>query len=155
MGQIQMASMISSIPSLSLENAIPCQYIRWQDEIHLFCFTLPSREGVDMWLSQLTTIYEQNKSAAPVLQLLDIRQSGMLPMTHVFNRLQAWIPRHEGSPALYTAVLHNDNTAVNMAQPFIRLLGVERAYKFHFFGSHAQEQAIAWLLNQRVNSKVG
>ncbi len=146
--------MIASPQMISLTPCAPCEYYRWDNDLHVFCFTLPSREAVDTWLTRLNTIYEQNHTHTPILQLLDIRQSGMLPMTYVFHKLQAWIPRHVGSPILYSAVLHSDSAAASMVQPFIRLLGVERAYKFHFFSEHAQENAIHWLRNQQISTKV-
>jgi hypothetical protein len=146
--------MITSPNVMNIPSYAPCQYYHWDNDLHVFCFTLPSRDAVDAWLSNLTTIYAQNDKRIPILQLLDIRQSGMLPMTYVFNKLQTWIPHHQGSPILYSAVLHNDSAAASMVQPFIRLLGVEKAYKFHFFSAHAQEHAINWLLNQQISTKV-
>jgi len=147
--------MTTSARIMTLTPAVPCEYYRWDDDLHIFCFSIPSRAAVDSWLSQLSTIYAQNTLHTPVTQLLDIRQSGMLPMTYVFNQLQTWIPRHQGNPTLYTAVLHNDPATVAIVQPFMRMLGVERDYKFRFFGGHAQENAIDWLLSQRVAVKVG
>ena len=144
-------SMIASPQIMTLTSSVPCQYLRWDNELHMFCFTLPSREAVDLWLERLKPIYEQS-GGAPVLQLLDIRPSGMLPMTYVFNKLQTWFPQYQGSPLIYSAVLHNAHTTTSMVQPFMRLLG--SAYKFQFFGAHAQESAISWLLNQQISAKV-
>jgi hypothetical protein len=143
--------MIASPQIMTITSSIPCEYFRWDNDLHVFCFTLPSREAVDLWLERLKTIHQQN-GGAPVLQLLDIRPSGMLPMTYVFNKLQTWFPAYQGNPAVYSAVLHNDSASTSMVQPFMRLLG--SAYKFHFFGAHAQESAISWLLNQQINAKV-
>src|SRR5690242_9909635 len=99
--------MIASPQIMTITTSKPCEYFRWDNNLNVFCFTLPSREGVDMWLERLKTVHQQN-GGAPVLQLLDIRASGMLPMTYVFNKLQTWFPNYQGSPMVYSAVLHND-----------------------------------------------
>ncbi|NWF68986.1 MAG: hypothetical protein HXY40_07865 [Chloroflexi bacterium] len=125
-----------------------CHYQLLETGIHQFVFTLPSRQAVDVWIQHLMTIYEQQQAT---LFLLDIRESGILPMTYVFQRLSQWVATHPRRPLTYVALLHKDVAPIALVQPFIHMLGIDGTYKMRFFGEQMRAQAVHWLLNQAVS----
>jgi hypothetical protein len=124
-----------------------CEYYHHHDGIHEFRFTLPSREAVDIWLAYMEGIYEQAADRNAVRLLIDIRQSGLLPMTYMFSRVKQWVSQYPERRNTYLALLHGKNGLASVVRPYLRLLGVEDAYHLHFFEERAD--AMDWLENPR------
>jgi hypothetical protein len=131
-----------------------CIHRHLENGIHEFVFTESSRAAVDEWMSLLEQIYEQYADQTPELvrmSLIDVRQSGTLPLNYFFKSWQDWNRKHPAPTDTKGRVagLHNVNEfVVGLVQSFANLFSPDT--KVSFFKGDKREDAIAWLLKEKA-----
>ncbi len=114
--------------------------------IHEFVFHESSHRIVDVWLSHTTAIAKTTPSTTIVRYLLVYSSKDMLPLMHVFSRLQKLIREMPDRHYTRVAVMHQPNFMVSIAQLFIKALGTGDKDRVRFFSLDDREAAVAWLL---------
>lgn len=128
-----------------------CIHHQLDNGIQEFIFTESSRAAVDEWIRHLERIYQESLNLpadSPGRTLIDVRQSGAMPLSYFFQRSRQFTSTHP-SPAgsvARVAGLHDANgVIVSLVQSFANL--GSRDMTVAFFKGDQRDQAIAWLLN--------
>lgn len=74
----------------TIEKHITYSYIA-EDDIHVFVFHQSTRQAVDEWVEQMDLIYAELTEDSIVRILMDIRESGALPVNHAITRGREWM----------------------------------------------------------------
>jgi hypothetical protein len=94
------------------------------NRIHQFTFLEASRESVDEWIVFMDILLARIDASQSLLMMLDMRQSGILPLTTVHARLlklfEAQKERPKGKIALILPEQSSASLANSMVQIFSR-----------------------------------
>lgn len=123
-----------------------CVYQPRENGIHQFMFTAPSQQAVDMWFEYLDMLYDITPTDSRVLFLMDLRQSGILPMTYLLQRGKRWLKTNPSRHTKRFAILYNADFPLNLAQTFFRLTGISEGQIIRFYSAERCEEAARWLL---------
>lgn len=122
-----------------------CLYTVRDNEVHHFVFTTPSQQAVDEWFEYLDALYDITPANTLVRMLLDLRQSGVLPMTYLINTGRSWFNHHPPRHRLQVAILHSPEFPIALAQTYFRLIGIEEGRSIRFFPANRHEEGLRWL----------
>lgn len=87
----------------------PCVYQHVENDVHLFTFNKASAAAVDIFFEGLSAIYKDVTDDSIVLVIMDVRQSGLMPMSYAFRQARQWVNEQPHHPAAFVAVVHKDN----------------------------------------------
>lgn len=122
-----------------------CLYTVREGEVNHFVFTTPSQHAVDEWFGYLDALYDITPVHTRVRMLLDLRQSGVLPMTYVMHQGRLWLEAHPARHTVQTAIVHGVDFPLSLAQTYFRLVGVTEGRDARFFSANRHEEALQWL----------
>jgi hypothetical protein len=122
-----------------------CRYTPFANGIHEFVFTVPSRQALAGWFDYLDTIYHATPTGATIPLLIDLRQSGLLPMTHISDNVRDWLQAHPSRHSAHIAVLHSHSFPVALAQTFLRRYHTRTDPAVRFFSERERDEAVMWL----------
>jgi hypothetical protein len=128
-----------------LQTATLCSYRSLENGIHEFVFKAPSPQAVDQWFDYLAGIYDGLRYEAVVPLLLDIRQSGLLPMAYTVQTARRWLAGRNRPSITKIAFVHEPDFPSTMIETFFRLARLEMDYEMRFFLPGQREAAVAWL----------
>jgi hypothetical protein len=125
-----------------------CFYNVDEQGIHVFTFTSPSQQAADTWLDVLSVLYETIPTHKLALFILDMRQSGLLPLVYTLRAGRRWLIEHPIKHDVRFACLTDHNFPLSVAEKFLRLnIGVDQRV-VRFFGPDQDHRAVDWLLNR-------
>lgn len=134
-----------------INNNQTCQHTPLRHGIHYFEFLVSSNQAIDEWFEALEGIYTQaSSSGATIKLLLDVRPSGLLPMTYINRVGRQWIATHPVHQDIRIAVLHTSGFPVSVAQNFTRVIGASSKHRVQFFSEKQKTDAMAWLSGIRL-----
>lgn len=137
--------MINSLPAQA------CSYTPEANDIHYFTFHNPSHQAIDQWFTYLEDIYHQLPNTGKRINVvLDVRLSGLLPMTYIQHHGRRWIKQHPIQHDLRFAIIHDYNFPIGLAQTFLRVLRTSDRPDIEYFSKAYESNAISWLLSPSV-----
>jgi len=128
---------------------VGCWYQLRPDGIHEFTFTGQGDNPTDEFFDQLTQVLADADPQTPVLRYL-VRLplvKGQAPLSELarrFRKLEVALPKR---PPGRTAILHQGDLLLTLMNTVIQSLAPDRD-KTRFFKHEAEDEAIAWLLNE-------
>lgn len=135
---------------MSDKNVVAYNYLEDQD-VHEWIFAESSRRGMDEYIASIYDIYDDHLKGKPdVLILLDISQSGMLPIKYASLITEKTFNELSPFPKTYVAYLSSDladKSLVNIMD-YTATRKVNRLY----FPLEDRDRAIEWLLSKRNGS---
>lgn len=136
--------------STSLDRVEGFEYKQLDHNIHELCFHESTVATLNACFACLDTIFSGAPPDETLLLLSDIRQSGIPPVAHLWSLARRVMDKHPNRPATCNVVLHNLDS--RFARVFMvvmeQLAGLYRA-RVQFYRGDKQEQALAWLLENR------
>lgn len=126
-----------------------CLYTPEPNGIHHFVFQNPSHQAIDQWFTYLEDIYfhQLPNTDGRMRLLLDVSQSGLLPMTYIQHRGRGWLKEHPITHELRFAIVHSYGFPIPLAQTFLRVLRTTYRPDIDYFPKPHEAQAIEWLLS--------
>ena len=135
----------------SINNNQTCQHTPLRHGIHYFEFLISSKRAVDEWFEALEGIYTQTASSGATIKLLiDVRSSGLLPMTYINHVGRQWLKTHPVHQDIRIAVLHTSGFPVSVAQNFTRVIGTSSKHHVQFFSAKQKTDTMAWLSGKNL-----
>ncbi len=122
---------------------------RTETGVHEFVFHQANRAAVDDWLDYMNQIYDGKTQQDKIYFLLDLRQSGSLPMTYSSSKGLQWMKALKVHPKVRLAMINKPEETILTAL-FDRLLQTMRLGHLksaNFYGD-ADDKALEWLLEQ-------
>lgn len=133
------------------DNTVVAYHYLHEHDIHEWIFAESSRQGMDEYIASIYEIYDDYLKGKPdVLILLDISQSGMLPIKYASLIMEKTFKELSPFPKTYVAYLSSelaDKSLVNIMD-YTASRKVNRLY----FPLEDRDQAIEWLLSKRDDS---
>jgi len=120
------------------------QHEQLSDDTHRLVFEQATRESVDVLIITLRQIYAATADKA-VYVVLDMRDSGMLPLRYFTNNLRDFINSEAHQLDSYLAILVCENTIVNMSTSLLR--SILRRDKVQYFTE--PDKALLWFEIER------
>ncbi len=131
-----------------LQEKIGCQYSLLDNGIHKFVFTGIGETGLDDLFEYLHELWSQHSSDETLRYIVDTTQSnGQASMVQLLRRFQQLDKSITDRPNGRTAIIHNPDGLVTLADSFVRTFAPKRD-KSRFFQNGEEEKAIQWLLEQ-------
>lgn len=131
-----------------LQEKIGCQYSLLDNGIHKFVFTGIGKTGLDDLFEYLHELWSQHSSDETLRYIVDTTQSnGQASMVQLLRRFQQLDKSLTDRPNGRTAIIHNPDALVTLADSFVRTFAPKRD-KSRFFQNGEEEKAIQWLLEQ-------
>jgi len=137
-----------------LTEQAPCVYEQVEkEEVHQFTFYTASTEAVDFFFDTMGRIYAEDVTKDTiVLVIMDVRESGLMPLSYAFRQARQWMNQQPYHPPAFVAVVHKDNfllTLLEMSFKSMRL-GHLRTASFSEL-----DAAYQWLLMNREKLRHG
>jgi hypothetical protein len=126
-----------------------CHYRQLDNGIHEFVFLSNTPPAVDDYFSILETSPFARGEKAPevICVLIELRQTGMPPVTYMMLRYKDFVKRHRDRlPQVRIAYLYRPGFVLSLVQSFIDLISERKYAHRRFFPIAEREQAEAWLL---------
>jgi hypothetical protein len=125
-----------------------CNHIIYDNGIHEFAFTAPTREAVDSWISMATKLYAEADTSRKLPILHNTTQAGVLPFSYIIKRMPALTSTHASELITRTALLAPRSPINDFARVIAN--NVLRTAQFRdevkFFMPTERDDAIIWLL---------
>ncbi|MDX2163588.1 MAG: hypothetical protein SF162_19895 [bacterium] len=122
-----------------------CAYVLREDGIHQFTFKASVPGAIDAWMEQVSGIYAHVTADDTLLFLIDLRESGTLPIAYTFQKARIWLKTLHVHPNVRLAMLHNDEVLISLITTFMDALRLGHLKTATFRRAQAQA-AIDWLL---------
>jgi hypothetical protein len=119
-------------------------YTKYADTIHEFQFRVSSPTAIDAWLTSLETLQSQNRHH-PTCLLLDLSQSGILPMTYTAQQARRLLAQYTELGPIRVAVLHKTDFPVELVKAFTRVMYLKIKMEIRYFPVEERQRALAWL----------
>lgn len=126
-----------------------CIYHLRQDGIHEFTFTKASRQAIDEWVEHANGIYANVTEQDHLKFLIDLRESGVMPLPYLSQRGRAWVNSLKIHPQVNMAILHKGDVLLSLSNALIRNLRLGHLH-VHWFHSDKYQAAITWLNTHRA-----
>jgi hypothetical protein len=115
-----------------------------EQAIHQFTFKESSRQAIDDWIDIVTRIYAGLGEGDTVCFLLDLSESGTLPLTYAISRTRAFSDSLTFHPTLRAAFIHPSDGLRGLANTLFRVMRMGHLFT-RFFEVGQAEAAMAWL----------
>lgn len=114
------------------------------ENIHEMYFTQSSRGAVDEWVMLMTAIYKHITDKDSVRLLLDISDSGVLPLNYAIGQGRKWSNSLVIHPEARLAFLYRSDALRSLANTLLSALRMGHL-RVRFFEPNNREGAVAWL----------
>lgn len=132
-----------------LATPLSCLYVPdTKHGIHHFVFKSPSHQAIDQWFEVLETLYASAPNSQCNRFVIDMRQSGMLPMTYTLRKGRRWLSEHPLKTSTRFALLHRADFPLSLAQTFLRLVNTSDGHVIRFFPMGHEQEALDWLMTE-------
>ena len=95
--------------------------VRHENDVHELIFSEASRNSVEEFIALLFDFYE-NLGVEHIYLLLNLRESGMLPLRHFTARMRELNQQCPNHPALHMALALNDSTLADVTSALMRTI---------------------------------
>jgi hypothetical protein len=89
--------------------------------IHQFTFFQASRETVDEWMTMMRLLYERKPSTERLLLLIDMSESGILPLTTIHIQLHQLFETQQERPKGRVALVLREMTMPSVANSMLQI----------------------------------
>jgi hypothetical protein len=91
------------------------------NRIHQFTFLEASRESVEEWVAFMEILLTRIDKSESILMMLDMQQSGMLPLTTVHTRLHKLFDSQKDRPKGKIALILPEQVSVALANSILQI----------------------------------
>jgi hypothetical protein len=106
------------------------------ERVHQFTFFEATRETVDEWMTLLEVLLQRTDSTQPLSLLLDMRQSGVLPLATIHTRLHSLFAAQTTRPPGKVAILIAHETLHALVNSLLQIFSrTNEAQSFHDYDS--------------------
>lgn len=112
------------------------EYMKRSDGIHEIVFAIASRSSIDELVIRLETILLQSIDAQYIL--LDLRESGMLPLRYFAHSLRELLARHPERAQIFIAMVLDDGVLLNVTSALLRTILRRDRVQYFYRYDHAQ-----------------
>jgi len=105
-------------------------HVKLENNIHELVFSESSRRAIDQFLDILVGFYH-DADANGIYVVLDMRQSGMLPLRYLTKNLRRVIEAYSGEQPAHIALVLNDPQLLNVARALLHT--IMRRETVHYF----------------------
>ncbi len=112
------------------------EYLQRADGIHEIVFAIASRSSIDELTTHLDSILHQHSDAHYIL--LDLRESGMLPIRYLAYSLRQLLQRHPERAQIYIAMVLDDGVLLNVTSALLRTILHRDHVQYFYRYDHAQ-----------------
>ena len=126
--------------------ALLCSYTLLPNAVHEFVFQESSRAAVNQWIDQLVHLLDTAPKASVLPIVVDTRQSGMLPIAYVIQKLRDVYLNSDHRPSMRLAFLPGNNALMVFVQLLAEIAASNEGRRVEYHQSHTQDEAFAWLL---------
>lgn len=127
-----------------MRQAEPCIYQHVENDIHLFTFNESSSVAVDYFFDVLDRVYQNVNDESIVRVLMDVRQSGFMPLSYAFRQGRQWMNKLPSHPKAYIAVVHKENLLLSLMEMSFKSMRLGHLTTASF---KELEPALQWLAN--------
>jgi hypothetical protein len=124
------------------------EYLKRADGIHEIVFTIASRSSIDELIAQLELILLDSRDAQYVL--LDLRESGMLPLRYLAYSLRQLLERHPERAQIFVAMVLDDGVLLNVTSALLRT--IMRRDRVQYFDRY--DHAKMWLQLEKHRTRL-
>ncbi|MCA9913951.1 MAG: hypothetical protein KC496_11405 [Anaerolineae bacterium] len=96
------------------------EYMQKADGIHEIVFSVASRASIVELMTRLDDILTQHQDAHYIL--LDLRESGMLPLRYLGHSLRSLLQRHPEHGQIFVAMVLDDAVLLNVTSALLRTI---------------------------------
>lgn len=96
------------------------EYMQKADGIHEIVFSVASRASITELMTHLDDILSRNLDKNYIL--LDLRESGMLPLRHLGYSLRTLLERHPEHGQIFVAMVLDDGVLLNVTSALLRTI---------------------------------
>lgn len=100
-----------------------CIFRTRDDGIHEFTFLKSERAAVDQYITHLTHLFASPKRQDRVKILIDLRESGALPLPYLFQRSREFIANTPNLSATQMAIVYGGGLMTSVTDAFFRHCG--------------------------------
>jgi len=129
------------------KQAVGCEYSILDNGIHQFVFTGKGNSGIDELFAYLSNLWAIHSADETLYYLVDTTHAGGdTSMVQLLDRFRQLERTTDERPAGRTAIIHEPDVLISLADSFIRTFAPRRD-KTRFFRSGSEDSAIQWLLS--------
>ena len=133
--------------SANASGVVPlCSYTLLPNAIHEFVFQDSSRASVDQWVNQLIHILDATPKEITLPIIVDIRQSGMLPIAYMIQVLRDIYLDYGQRPAIRLAFLSENNALMVFVQLLAGVAAASDTQPLQYQQFNTSDDATEWLL---------
>ena len=137
----QTKTMVHNTLSASL-----CSYVRQSNGIHTFVFQESSRAAVDQWIEYMDDVLGTARLDRPLGISLDTRESGILPLAYMTQRLRDLFRNYDKRPTLRIALISNQGALMLLIQMLAQITASDDQNVVQYYQARQDDDAIRWLL---------
>lgn len=121
-----------------------CIFRTRDDGIHEFTFLKSERAAIDQYITHLTNLFSGPKRQERVRILIDLRESGALPLPYLFQRSREFIANTPNLSTTQMAIVYGGGLMTSVTDAFFRALRLEilRVRWFSNENYHGAEQGL-------------
>lgn len=124
-----------------------CSYTLLPNGVHEFVFQESSRASVDQWVDQLVYILDTKPKEITLPIIVDTRQSGMLPIAYMIQKLRDIYLDYGQRPAMRLAFLSENNALMVFIQLLAGVAAASDIQSLQYQQFNTSDAATEWLLS--------
>jgi len=113
------------------------EYLQRADGIHEIVFAIASRSSIDELTTHLNDILLQGNNEAHYI-LLDLRESGMLPLRYLAHSLRELLQKHPERSQIFIAMVLDDGVLLNVTSALLRTILRRDRVQYFYRYDHAK-----------------
>jgi hypothetical protein len=126
-----------------------CTYNTYDNGIHEFLFSAPTREAIDTWIDFGIKLYRESADAYKVYILFDCSRTGTPPLGYAVSRVKVLLAHRPPHLLTQTALVIPQNPINRLAGSLINnILRELDNSEVKFFPPQLRNAAIEWLLKR-------
>ncbi len=134
--------------SANASGVVPlCSYRLLPNSVHEFIFQESSRASVDQWVDQLVYIIDTTPKEITLSIIVDTRQSGMLPIAYMIQKLRDIYLDYGQRPAMRLAFLSENNALMVFVQLLAGVAAASDIQPLQYQQFNTSDAATEWLLS--------
>lgn len=115
------------------------EYLQRADGIHEIVFAIASRSSIDELTTHLNDILlKQDKKHDAHYILLDLRESGMLPLKYLAHRLRELLQQYPERAQIFIAMVLDDGVLLNVTSALLRTIFRRDSVQYFYRYDHAR-----------------
>jgi hypothetical protein len=133
---------------LNPDSTVECECVYLAEGIHKITLLISTEEALTECFAHLDNIFAQHPHAEPLRIISDIRQSGVPPLTNLWEYARHLFIKHPQFPVIYDAILHDYGRLFSAFSFVVIQLASLYGARVRFFSADQYDEAVNWLLEQ-------